>query len=440
MHPQAREFLLDEVVQASGYDTKSERYKGLKKLILTMPVDQANALADGIAEALPGTKPGEFRGIIDNLLRGGMSPGDIPKLLAETQRNKARADILGGQQDQAGPPGSDLGPTLNQLPAPPGTLIDDGSPALGQAAGFGQQAPAQEPAPVEPQEDPMSPQALRRKAQQLGAAGDLEGMRATMQMARDIEGGGGVTVNNITEREEAKKLSARDFKLAEELDKDLDAVRKSEASMKAFEVALDAGRFQPGSFSGIRQPLSQVAEFVGMDPENPIMKTLLGTGDPASAEVMHAASNRLALDLADKLSKMTNMSLAFVADSVPNLARTPAGNKLIIDMLRAGNARTREAHDMMERYLSDYGSLRPKGKPSFFQAVNRLYDKPLFDADFEKRVKEEARKGAGVDIMQGLEKLSEQSEIPSISSQEEVEALPPGSKFKWPDGVTYTKR
>lgn len=466
MHPEARAFLLDEIVSASGHDLNSERYKGLKKVLLKMPTDQANALADAIAQGLPNTEPGAIRGIVDGLLKGQVSPGDIPKIIQGFGQQQSRSDILGEGGDQ--PPSQPEG----QFGGLAGTMFEPGTEPTGGMT----QAPA---APEQPATDDavgvadrlLDPTELRKKAQRLGAAGDLEGMRAVLQMARDV-----ADKPKEYESTEEKKIAERDYTLLKELDTDVQTSHKAEASLKAFETALDGGRFTPGSFSSLRQSMSQIAEFVGLNPEDPTFKMLLGTGDPATAETLHAASNRLALDLAENLSKMTNMSLAFVSDSVPNLMRTPAGNKIIIQMIRAGNARTQQASDLAEDFLSKYKTLRPKDKRSYFQEVQRLYEKPLFDKDFETMVKEEARKGAGVNISGGVQSLEEQipeggeqpktittgdgkrtfpvvsseggndlvttdhGDIPLVRSTEQYDAMPPDKPFVWwPDGRILMK-
>lgn len=402
LHPEARSFLLDETITSLGYDPKSERYKGLKNVLLKMPIDQANALSEALVTALPKAEPGMIRGVVDNLLKGKVSPGDIPKLVQGLVQQGSRADILGdrGAAPQEGAP--QAGALQTPTASPMGGDIE--APATAPAAPVGAAQPTMS------KEDQVRD--LRSKAQALGATGDLDGMKATLQMARDIEGKPTTEINFLTQKKEAELLATRDFDIAKSIDDDADGARKADVSIRAFETALEGGRFAPGAFSGARLSLSRIAEFVGINPESKEFKAM-GLGDPASGELMEGASQRLGLDLADKLSKMTNMSLNFIRSSIPNLSRTRGGNELILDMMKAGNSRTKELHALKEHYLDTYGSLRPEGKRSFFQQAASLREQPLFDEDFVKKVQKEARNGTVVDLPGRLDK----SKLPKLGDK-----------------------
>jgi hypothetical protein len=134
-------------------------------------------------------------------------------------------------------------------------------------------------------------------------------------------------------REEMGKLDAKRVETlndgAQQSFRDLDEITR----MKS---ALDSGRFQTGTLAFQRQMVSRLATFLGVNQDNEIWRMI---GSASTADTLDAAMNRLAVSEAQKMGRITNMSLEFIKSSLPNLIRTPGGNRILVDVMERGAQR-----------------------------------------------------------------------------------------------------
>lgn len=152
-------------------------------------------------------------------------------------------------------------------------------------------------------------------------------------------------------------------------------------------AAIESGRFTPGVIAGPRLFLARLADFVGADEET---RKLIG--DAATADTLDAASNRLAVNAAQKLGRITNLSLTFIRDSLPNLTRTPEGNLILLEVMERSSERAIEVAGIADDFIQKHGTLRPQGAPSFFQKVRDLEEeRPVITEELKKRITEGSR-------------------------------------------------
>ncbi len=187
-----------------------------------------------------------------------------------------------------------------------------------------------------------------------------------------------------------KALSGKEAERAVEIMEQAEIGARDLVELNRIDIALESEEFTPGTFGEIRSVLARAAEFFGAPQE--IRDRL---GDPAVADTLDAASNTLAVSIANNLSRVTNMSLTFIRDSLPNLVRTPEGNKILVEVMRRVAQRKIDIARMQEEFLSENKDLRPEGKPSFFAEVIRFQaENPIVDDALRKRIMEGSKKGA----------------------------------------------
>ena len=175
-----------------------------------------------------------------------------------------------------------------------------------------------------------------------------------------------------------------DAKRVVKLESDAQQAFLDKAEAQRITAALNSGGFTPGVFPDARHFLARLADFAGAGPE---IKNLVG--DAAIADTLDAASAKLGIAVAEKMGRFTNMSLQFVKDSVPNLARTPEGNRILLEVMTRTADRQIEVASMADKFIQQYGTLRPKDEKTYFQAVRDLEEKdPLITPELEKRIKE----------------------------------------------------
>ena len=193
-----------------------------------------------------------------------------------------------------------------------------------------------------------------------------------------------VSITQQGESAVAKELGQLDAKRVVKLETDAQQAFLDKAEAQRMTAALDSGRFTPGVFSDARHFIARLADFAGAGPE---IKDLVG--DAATADTLDAASAKLGVAVAEKMGRFTNMSLQFVKDSVPNLARTPEGNRVLLDVMNRTADRQIEVASLADKFIQQYGTLRPKDEKTYFQAVRDLEEKdPLITPELEKRIKE----------------------------------------------------
>jgi len=180
-------------------------------------------------------------------------------------------------------------------------------------------------------------------------------------------------------------------------------------------IGIESGGFKTGAFGDARLFLAEVFAFANITDETGLL------GDAATAENLDAAAKTLAVDQAKKLSRVTNMSLSLIIDTVPKLTRTPQGNLIIAEVMERQAKRDIEIARLADSYIRDFGTLRPKDGKSFNEAVADLHtNDPIIDDDLEKRMVD-AAKGAKTSFthFRDFKTLDAPNPIP--------QGLPPGS-------------
>jgi hypothetical protein len=166
------------------------------------------------------------------------------------------------------------------------------------------------------------------------------------------------------------------------------------AQLDRIDVAAASKRFTTGIFGPQRQFLSQAAEFLGLDPSRLVDgqgRPLLG--DAATADTIDAASKEIAAEFAKNMSRVTNMSLGFIRDALPNLSRTPEGNAVLNEVMRSVAQRQIELGRLADKFAR-IGDTRPPGQPSMFELMADLdRNSPVITPELRRRIEEGSRPG-----------------------------------------------
>ena len=191
-----------------------------------------------------------------------------------------------------------------------------------------------------------------------------------------------VEISNVGETAFAKELGEQDAERISELQDNAQTAFRNRAEIDRMSAALESGKFATGVFADARQFLARLATFVGASEDTQAL-----IGDAATADVLDAASKNLAVEMAQKLGRITNMSLGFVIDSLPALTRTPEGNKILLEVMGRTATREIELANLGDRYAREFGTLRPEGEASFFQAMRDLEESdPVITEELRKRI------------------------------------------------------
>jgi hypothetical protein len=153
------------------------------------------------------------------------------------------------------------------------------------------------------------------------------------------------------------------------------------------EARQSAGGFQTGFAAPLRMGLGVALEFFGIPVPDIV-------GDPRAAQRMDAVSAQLAVDLADHMSRVTNMSLGLVKQSVPNLSRTVGGNQLIAEMMALATEHEIAKARFLESFRSEHGGLEADDGTTARTALWRWErDSGLVEqvVEMEARIREEDR-------------------------------------------------
>lgn len=284
------------------------------------------------------------------------------------------------------------------------------------------------------------------------------------------------TAAEIKSEADIALFAAQDKKYLEETLASVNAQKALKPYADAFETAMKSDKFVTGTAAGGRLLVSRALEFFGVDvnKDYPELKGL-GAGTPATAELMQAMSARMGLEFADKMSRLTNLSLSYIQEAMPNLIRTKEGNQLIIDVMRRADHRASQIQDLYEEFRAK-GSLNPPGERTFQQRISDL-DRvdPVIDKTMEDSIKNVSSSSAGVNapaiatgaegaaagaaaaagarildfgngikfpamgVQNGLNIVdTNQGKLPVIWDDADLEKLKAGDKFIYKDGKAYT--
>lgn len=397
--PKQRAALVDLYAVKLGIDTKSPVYKATQNVLNTMPDDDLADVGSLITDMLPGMQPGSMRALSKSFLT---DPTAALNLMRSAQEAKTAA--------------------ATKSTEPVETVVDPNNPGK---------------------------EIIVPRSQVITAA----------------QGGNPMQSPGGPQRKTPAEIKLElDLKLVNDQDKEY-ITKTTEAAgaavamvpyVDAFEATLNSGRFPTGTLAGFRATVARGAEFLGLD-EAKILKDL-GIGDASSAEAMEAVSSQMGLAMAGQMSRLTNLSLEYIKNSMPNLARTPEGNQIILELFKRMAHRGEQVNALYEKY-ADKGSFRPEGEKSFKQAISDLnITDPVVDQAFRERLNTATEKGKGVDLKalaatangagtrmqefgsgiklpivgnQGGKTIVDTSEgqLPVIWTVDDANALAPGTKF-----------
>jgi hypothetical protein len=177
-----------------------------------------------------------------------------------------------------------------------------------------------------------------------------------------------VSLTGLGESEFVKQVGKNDADRLKAIENDAQEAFRTKAEVDRMEAAISSGEFTTGVFSEALVFVARLGDRLGVSED---IKAFVGSA--ATADTLDAASNRIAIAQAQKMSRVTNMSLTFIRDSVPNLMRTPEGNTILLEVMRRTADREIQIAQIADEMTSgETPSLRPKDKPSFFQRVRDL--------------------------------------------------------------------
>jgi hypothetical protein len=94
-----------------------------------------------------------------------------------------------------------------------------------------------------------------------------------------------------------------------------------------------------------------------------------------------------------------------------------------------------EIASLVEQFIQQHGSLTPPNERTFYQAVRDLEEgDPIITPELRERIIEGSRTAPNSfnDVLRDVSGLLRGGEgVPTISSQEEFDALEPGAEFIW---------
>ena len=220
----------------------------------------------------------------------------------------------------------------------------------------------------------------------------------------------------------AEALATSEGRVMEGINKDIETARQVEPELRNIKTALDSGTVATGLGANPRLWLGKLLVLAGADTE----ETRRFTGAPATAESLNSAANRIGLLTADRMTRVTNMSLEFIKESYPRLTMTEGGIRLITQSLELANARDKEVGKLMDDYQNKYRALRPGGDiPTFFEKRNEIDEKyKKMSNGLEDAIKKELSKPS----KSWAERFDENVIPKSISPFPPSFPIPPGHK------------
>jgi hypothetical protein len=193
------------------------------------------------------------------------------------------------------------------------------------------------------------------------------------------EGRSNVTVQNLPQAIENKwQLGATDTDV-EMRKKALERAEQAAgqlSNIEQYQAAADSGRFRQGPFAGQRAFVGDLLAFAGMDPNQ-----VPALGDPAAYDALDQASKNVALNFLSLQEGLrgTNLALRLTQDSVMDASRSPTGNKVISEVMKAASEQIIKEADIWNTYARK-SSAFPEGEPDAYEAINRSR------REFDKRV------------------------------------------------------
>lgn len=162
-------------------------------------------------------------------------------------------------------------------------------------------------------------------------------------------------------------------------------------------LATTEGGFKTGFLGEFRQLASQAFDYFNVDPG------IVNLGEASSSEIIDSISGRLAVDLAESLSRPTNMQVRLIKRAVPNLAKTVQGNLILTNILQREAQRDLSIGRIADAFMANSengvqldrpvhinGMMLEKGA-TFQEAVDKYDDS---QTEFDEATKRYIRKSA----------------------------------------------
>lgn len=433
-----RQFILKQTFKTMEIDPKSAEAQDFMKMATGLDDEQLKETRGALLTMLPEASPGEVTAFAKAIVSGQLQMKDALATFHEARKAKKLEEINRGTGGGGGAPTRQVPTSRITNPQPMAQQQPGGDmpiPGMEQPAGAGQ----------EPTAGGATAQQLRDRASELFAAGFTTEGSAQAQLARDLDNQKDLELKEVVgpdkkhiwvredQAEGMEAPSARPVKNPEEerltkaaqeataldyarvkpwLD---DATRAKDTGpvLESLKIANKSGKFTTGSFSGIRESFTKVAELLGA---NDLVEEVTGMeiGNAAIAETIKSGSAQLGTLLADKLGRATNMQVGYIQEALPGLMKTQRGNEIAIDLLERANKRSLQIEALYDDYQDKYkGDLRPPGKPSFFAEADRLRRKPLVEdeTELEKEIKAESKKGNAIDVEELWEKAQGEERV-----------------------------
>jgi hypothetical protein len=159
----------------------------------------------------------------------------------------------------------------------------------------------------------------------------------------------------------------------------------------ALQTVQKEGHFKTGAIAQPRMFLGQLIELFGGDPTKI-------AGDPASAETFSALASQLAVNVAQGLSRVSNLSIGMSTNTVPNLSKTPEGNAILLELKQRQNDRAVQIkHKADEMMHHGEKTLYPENGPSIDDFIDRLdASDPVINDSLRKKIETTAKTGAAM--------------------------------------------
>lgn len=118
-----------------------------------------------------------------------------------------------------------------------------------------------------------------------------------------------------------------------------DTLRRLDAVEQSLLTSQGEG-FKTGFAGNLRQLASQAFEYFNVDPG------IANLGEASTSEIVDSISSRLAIDLAEGLSRPNNMQTRLIVRAIPNLGKTVQGNLILTNMLQQKARRDKAISDI----------------------------------------------------------------------------------------------
>ena len=193
-----------------------------------------------------------------------------------------------------------------------------------------------------------------------------------------------VEIKNLGEDAFLKRLGEKDADRVDSLETQAALAQENLTDITRLRAATKSGKFTTGLFANTRQIIARFAALLEI-PGGEISKLI---GDAATADTLDSASARLAIQTVQQGGRITNLFITTIKDSLPSLTRTPEGNLILIDVMERLEERKIEMAALAESFVQEHETLRPKGVPTYFDAIRKLEkDDPVITPEILNRIK-----------------------------------------------------